>query len=90
MRSYPRDNADFTLFCGVFLLCCSVKILLAGAEVVLETLSHAPRVFSVLNFMDENEADNIIEDALTMTQEEYRLKVLSMCIVDILICREGC
>lgn len=30
----------------------------------------------MLNFMDEDEADNIIEDALTMTQEEYRLKVL--------------
>lgn len=46
-----------------------------GAEVVLETLSHSPRVFSLYNFMDMEEADNIIEDALGMTQEAYRLKV---------------
>ncbi|CAM9615338.1 unnamed protein product [Ectocarpus sp. 12 AP-2014] len=45
-----------------------------GAEVVLETLSHSPRVFSLYNFMDMEEADNIIEDALGMTQEAYRLK----------------
>lgn len=42
---------------------------------VLETLSHSPRVFSVFNFMDDEEADQIIEDALGMTQEDYRLKV---------------
>lgn len=47
----------------------------AGAEVILETLSHSPRVFSLDNFMDIEEADNIIEDALGMTQEAYRLKV---------------
>lgn len=46
-----------------------------GAEVVLETLSHSPRVFSLYNFMDMEEADNIIEDALGMTQDAYRLKV---------------
>ncbi|CBN75608.1 conserved unknown protein [Ectocarpus siliculosus] len=45
-----------------------------GAEVVLETLSHSPRVFSLYNFMDMEEADSIIEDALGMTQEAYRLK----------------
>ncbi|CAM9469346.1 unnamed protein product, partial [Hapterophycus canaliculatus] len=45
-----------------------------GAEVTLETLSHSPRVFSLSNFMDMAEADNIIEDALGMTQEAYRLK----------------
>ncbi|CAM9829612.1 unnamed protein product [Pylaiella littoralis] len=45
-----------------------------GTEVVLETLSHSPRVFSLYNFMDMEEADNIIEDALGMTQEAYRLK----------------
>lgn len=48
---------------------------LSGTEVVLETLSHSPRVFSLYNFMDMEEADNIIEDALGMTQEAYRLKV---------------
>lgn len=64
-----------------------------GAEVMLETLSHSPRVFSLMNFMDDNEADQIIEDALGMTQEEYRLKVclrllclgsvsLSLCVSD--------
>lgn len=42
---------------------------------MLETLSHSPRVFSLTNFMDPAEADAIIDDALTMTQEEYRLKV---------------
>lgn len=50
-------------------------VMLAGAEVVLETLSHSPRVFSLQNFMDLQEADQIIEDALGMTQEDYRLKV---------------
>lgn len=50
-------------------------MLIAGAEVILETLSHSPRVFSLFNFMDMEEADQIIEDALGMTQEEYRLKV---------------
>ena len=48
---------------------------LSGKEVVLETLAHSPRVFSVYNFMDIEEADQIIEDALGMTQEDYRLKV---------------
>lgn len=52
--------------------CCGLFI---GSEVVLETLSHSPRVFSLYNFMDMEEADNIIEDALGMTQEAYRLKV---------------
>eukprot|EP00752_Nemacystus_decipiens_P008301 g7421.t1 len=45
-----------------------------GTEVTLETLSHSPRVFKLSNFMDMEEADNIIEDALGMTQEAYRLK----------------
>lgn len=49
--------------------------LCAGKEVMLETLSHSPRVFSLYNFMDMEEADNIIEDALGMTVEAYRLKV---------------
>ncbi|CAM9857874.1 unnamed protein product, partial [Laminaria digitata] len=49
-------------------------MLITGAEVILETLSHSPRVFSLFNFMDMEEADQIIEDALGMTQEEYRLK----------------
>lgn len=53
----------------------SASVMLAGAEVILETLSHSPRVFSLFNFMDMQEADQIIEDALGMTQEEYRLKV---------------
>lgn len=46
---------------------------------MLETLSHSPRVFSLTNFMDTAEADNIITDALKMTQEEYRLKVRFTC-----------
>ena len=50
-------------------------LFLLGVEVTLETLSHSPRVFSLENFMDMEEADNIIEDALGMTQEAYRLKV---------------
>lgn len=58
----------------MMLWCYCVMI---GAEVVLETLSHSPRVFAVSNFMDIAEADDIIEDALGMTQEEYRLKVLT-------------
>ena len=55
--------------------CVCVCVFFVGAEVVLETLSHSPRVFSLSNFMDMEEADNIIEDALGMTQEAYRLKV---------------
>lgn len=47
----------------------------AGKEVVIETLSHSPRVFSLANFMDPAEADQIIEDALSTTHEDYRLKV---------------
>lgn len=46
-----------------------------GAEVILETLSHSPRVFSLSNFMDMSEADQIIKDAQEMTSEDYRLKV---------------
>ena len=56
---------------------------------VLETLSHSPRVFSLYNFMDMEEADQIIEDALGMTQEEYRLKV-SVCVgPGCLVSKEG-
>ncbi len=54
---------------------------------MLETLSHSPRVFSLYNFMDMEEADNIIEDALGMTQEAYRLKVQQEGHVD---CKAGC
>lgn len=56
---------------------------------VLETLSHSPRVFSLYNFMDMEEADQIIEDALGMTQEEYRLKV-GVCVMSgCLLSEEG-
>lgn len=63
-------HAPFTVGCTMH----HVR-LVTGSEVVLETLSHSPRVFSVFNFMDHDEADQIIEDALGMTQEDYRLKV---------------
>ncbi|CAM9610990.1 unnamed protein product, partial [Discosporangium mesarthrocarpum] len=47
---------------------------LAGESVVLETLSHSPRVFKLYNFMDDDEADQVMADALSMTQEDFRLK----------------
>lgn len=61
--------------CAVPTLCGFLFFDSSGAKVTLETLSHSPRVFSLKNFMDMEEADNIIEDALGMTQEAYRLKV---------------
>ncbi|CAM9456611.1 unnamed protein product [Chrysoparadoxa australica] len=45
-----------------------------GEAVVLETLSHSPRVFRVYNFMTDAEADQIKIEALDNQAEEYRLK----------------
>jgi len=42
--------------------------------IVLETLSIEPRVFKIYNFFTEDETDFLIENALTITEDAYRLK----------------
>ncbi|CAM9555234.1 unnamed protein product, partial [Choristocarpus tenellus] len=41
---------------------------------MVETLSDSPRVFMLYNFMDTTEADQVMQDALAMTEEDFRLK----------------
>lgn len=45
-----------------------------GKPIVLETLSLQPRVFRLGNFFTLAEANFLIENALTITEESYRLK----------------
>ena len=45
-----------------------------GLPIVMETLSQSPRVYSLKNFISEAEAEQLIENALTITEENYRLK----------------
>ncbi len=40
----------------------------------LKTLSVRPRVFSLSNFITDDEADTLIENALSLTAEEFRLR----------------
>jgi hypothetical protein len=42
--------------------------------VVLETLSTSPRVFRIYNFFTEEDSDELIRNALKLTEEDYRLK----------------
>jgi len=42
--------------------------------IVLKTLSIRPRVFSLSNFITSDEADTLIENALTITAEDFRLR----------------
>ena len=45
-----------------------------GRTITLETLSITPRVFKVHNFFNSEEADFLIDYALTLTDEQTRLK----------------
>lgn len=45
-----------------------------GKPIVLETLSEYPRIFRVKNFFTEEEADQLIEAALSMEGESFRLR----------------
>ena len=45
-----------------------------GKPIVLKTLSIRPRVFSLTNFITDDEADKLIENALSLTAEEFRLR----------------
>jgi hypothetical protein len=42
--------------------------------VVLETLSTSPRVFRIYNFFTEEDSEALIQNALKLTEEDYRLK----------------
>lgn len=42
--------------------------------IVLETLSTSPRVFRIYNFFTEEDSQALIENALKLTEEDYRLK----------------
>lgn len=45
-----------------------------GKPIVLETLSEYPRIFRVKNFFTEQEADDLIESALSLEGDAYRLR----------------
>ena len=46
----------------------------SGLPIIMETLSKSPRVYSLKNFISDDEAEQLIENALTITEENYRLK----------------
>jgi len=52
----------------------TVKLPWGYDPIVLETLSTSPRVFRIYNFFTEDESNKLIENALQLTEEEYRLK----------------
>ena len=45
-----------------------------GDPIIMQTLSIRPRVFSLTNFITEAETDILIQNALSLTDEEFRLK----------------
>lgn len=45
-----------------------------GKAIVLETLSQRPRVFRLQNFFTESEAEGLIEHALSIEDDAYKLK----------------
>jgi hypothetical protein len=45
-----------------------------GKPLVLETLSVTPRIFKLYNFFTEMEADQLIANALSASEEQMRLK----------------
>lgn len=46
----------------------------AGEKIVLETISREPKIFRVYNFFSEEESEEMIQNAVAATEEEYRLK----------------
>ena len=46
----------------------------SGEKIVLETISIEPKVFRVYNFFTEEETDEMIHNALSATEDQYRLK----------------
>lgn len=51
-----------------------VDIAPLGKPVVLKTLSQKPKVFELINFFDDNEAEFLINNALALRSETHRLK----------------
>eukprot|EP01038_Epipyxis_sp_PR26KG_P012077 gene12077-16162_t len=45
-----------------------------GKPIILETISVEPRIFKVYNFFTEEEADKLIENALSLSDDTHRLK----------------
>ena len=45
-----------------------------GEQIVLETIHLQPKVFRLYNFFSQSEADQLMTNALTATEEEFRLK----------------
>lgn len=45
-----------------------------GKPIILETVSLRPRVFRLLNFFSEAEADTLVNNALSISEEDFRLK----------------
>lgn len=54
-----------------------------GKPIVLETISEYPRIFRVKNFFTEEEADQLIENALSLEGDAFRLKRSSTGMVEI-------
>ena len=46
----------------------------AGEKIILETISREPKIFRVFNFFSEEESEEMIQNAMAATEEEYRLK----------------
>ena len=46
----------------------------AGEKIVLETISKEPKIFRVYNFFSEEESEEVLQNAMAATEEEYRLK----------------
>jgi hypothetical protein len=46
----------------------------SGIPITLETLSTTPRIFKVSNFFTSQESDYLIQHALSITDNEFKLK----------------
>ena len=46
----------------------------AGEKIVLETISVEPKIFRIYNFFSKEETDEMIHNALTATEDQFRLK----------------